>query len=255
MQTTVPLQPVQVNAPVSVAESVRLSLTNALSMVLSSIPRILGFIIILLIGWFIASLIGKALLAVLRAIRFDDIAERTGISGFVRKMQDGADPSAVVAGIGKWLVRLIVLLMAFDALGLPAVSDVLRQFLLWLPNLVIALVVLFIAGVAARALADIVRGATAEAGFSNPETLANVAKTAVWIFAIIIAVDQVGIASTLINTLFMGVVGALALASGLAFGLGGRDLAATMLDNWYGKAQSAKPKVRRAAHAAEDDAN
>ena len=253
MQVTAPVQTVPVTAHLSFGDSVRLSLTNALSMVLSAIPRILGFIVILLIGWFIASLIGKALLTVLRAIRFNDVAERTGITGFVQKMRSDGDPSELVAGIGKWLVRVVVLLMAFDALGLPGVSDVLRQFLLWLPNLVIALVVLIIAGIAARALGNIVRGATAEAGFSNPETLANVAKTAVWAFAIIIAVDQVGIASTLINTLFMGLVGALALASGLAFGLGGRDLAGNLLDNWYGQAPGGKTKVRHAAKAAADD--
>lgn len=253
MQPTVPVQTVPVTTPYSFGASIRLSLTNALSMVLSAIPRILAFIVILLIGWFVASLIGKALLTLLRAIRFNDVAERTGIAGFVQKMRADADSSEVVAAIGKWLVRLVVLLVAFDALGLPAVSDVLRQFLLWLPNLVIALVILIIAGIAARALGNVVRGATDEAGFSNPDTLANVAKIAVWAFAIIIAVNQVGIASTLINTLFMGLVGALALASGLAFGLGGRDLAGNLLENWYGQAQAEKPKAKRAMKAAADE--
>lgn len=168
-------------------------------------------------------------------------------------MRADADASQLAAAVGKWLVRLVVLLIAFDALGLPAVSDVLRQFLLWLPNLVIALVILIVAGIAARALGNIVRGATAEAGFSNPDTLANVARTAVWAFAIIIAVNQVGIASTLINTLFMGVVGALALATGLAFGLGGRELAGSVLENWYGQAASSAPKVKRAARAASEN--
>ena len=74
-------------------------------------------------------------------------------------------------------MRVVVLLVAFDVLGLPAVSDVMRQLLLWLPNLVVAVFVLFIGGIAARAMANIVRGATAEAGFANPETLANVVRT------------------------------------------------------------------------------
>jgi hypothetical protein len=116
-----------------------------------------------------------------------------------------------------------------------------RQFLLWLPNLVVAMVVLFIGGIAARALGNVVRGATSEAGFSNPDTLANVARTAVWVFAIVIAVNQLGIATELINTLFMGFIGALALAAGLAFGLGGRDLASRSLQNWY---DQAKPKAK-----------
>ena len=93
----------------------------------------------------------------------------------------------------------MVLLVAFDALGLPAVSDVLRQLLLWLPNLVVALVILIVASLAARALADVVRGASAEAGFKNPETLANVAKTGVMALAILVAVNQIGIAQNIVN--------------------------------------------------------
>ena len=166
----------------------------------------------------------------------------------MQKMRADADSPKVVDGIGKWLVRFVVLLVAFDALGLPAVPDVLRQFLLWLPNLVIALVILIFAGIAARALGNVLRGATSKAGFTNPETLANVAKTAVWAFAIIIAVDQVGIASTLVNTLFMGVVGALALACGLAFGLGGRELAAVY---WRIGTDRRRPKSRRSGAPAE----
>lgn len=230
------------------------SLTGAFAMLFAAVPRILGFIIIVAIGWFIANLIGKAVEKLLRAVRFNEMAQRTGIGPFVQKMRRDADTSAVVAGVVKWLIRVVVLLVAFDVLGLPAVSDVLRQFLLWLPNLIVALFILVIAGLAARALADVVRGATAEAGFTNPDTLANVAKTMVWAFAIVVAVNQIGIATALINTLFMGLVGALALAAGLAFGLGGRELASTLLDDWYGKAQDAKPKMRRAAASAADDA-
>ncbi len=116
-------------------------------------------------------------------------------------------------------MRLIVLVVAFDALGLPAVSEVLQQFLLWIPNLVVAVVVLVIAGLAANALSNLVRGATAQAGFDNPDTLATIARVAVWAFGIVVAVNQIGVAQELVNTLFMGFVGALALAAGLGFRL------------------------------------
>ena len=96
----------------------------------------------------------------------------------------------------------------------------------------------------ARTLGNLVRATTAEAGFRNPDTLSNVAKTAVWIFAVIIAVNQVGIAETLVNTLFTGAVAALSLAAGLAFGLGGRDLAARKLDDWYEDGDEGTPKLK-----------
>lgn len=228
------------------------SFANAMTLLFAAIPRIIGFIIVVLIGWFIASLIAKAVGTLLRTVRFNDFAERTGIAGVARRARMEADPSGVIAGIVKWLVRIVVLLVAFDLLGLPAVSEVLREFLLWLPNLIVAIVVLFLAGVAAGALANLVRGATAEAGFDNPDTLANVTRVVVWAFAIVIAVNQLGIAQTLINTLLTGVVGAAALAAGLAFGLGGRDLAARKLDNWDRRARDKSDRAAEAGSAMRD---
>jgi len=220
------------------------SFRNALSMVLSAIPRILGFIIIVAIGWFVSSLLARAVIGLLRAIRFDELMQRSGLAEFANKMGTGLDSAGIIAGLVKWLTRIVVLLVAFDVLGLPAVSDVMRQLLLWLPNLVVAIFVLFIGGIAARALGNFIRGATAEAGFANPETLANVVRTTVWAFAIVVAINQLGIATNLITTLFTGFVSALAIALGLAFGLGGRDLASRTLENWYDQAQEGKPRRR-----------
>jgi len=230
----------------SFTETLMASFRDAFSMILSAIPRILGFIIVVAIGWFVSTLLARAVTGLLRAIRFDELARKSGLADFLAKMSTGTDPAGVVAGLVKWLVRIVVLLVAFDVLGLPAVSDVMRQLLLWLPNLVVAIFVLFIGGIAARALGNITRGATAESGFRNPETLANVVRTTVWAFAIVVAINQLGIATNLINTLFTGFVGALAVALGLAFGLGGRDLASRTLENWYDQAQEAKPSRRKA---------
>ncbi|HMG00342.1 MAG TPA: hypothetical protein VK560_03775 [Gemmatimonadaceae bacterium] len=230
----------------SFTETLMASFRDAFSMILSAIPRILGFIVVVAIGWFVSTILARAVTGLLRAIRFDELARKSGLADFLAKMSTGTDSAGVVAGLVKWLVRIVVLLVAFDVLGLPAVSDVMRQLLLWLPNLVVAIFVLFIGGIAARALGNIVRGATAESGFSNPETLANVVRTTVWAFAIVVAINQLGIATNLINTLFTGFVGALAVALGLAFGLGGRDLASRTLENWYDQAQEAKPSRRKA---------
>jgi hypothetical protein len=139
------------------------------------------------------------------------------------------DATGVIAGVVKWFVRLMTLVVAFDTLGLPAVSGVLQQLLLWLPNLVVGLVALVIGGLAANALSRLVRGSAVGAGLANPDVLAAATRIAVWAFAVVVAVSQLGIATTLINTLVVGVVGAVALAVGLAFGLGGRDRAARLL--------------------------
>ena len=235
-------------------EATMTSLAVAMAAMFAAIPKVMAFAIILLVGWFVASLIAKGAAALLRTVKFNELAERAGLSGFVKKMGVETDASGFIANIVKWFVRLIALVVAFDALGLPAVSDVLRQLLLWLPNLVVAMVVLVVAGLAANALSKLVRGATAQAGFSNPDILAAVAKVAVWAFAIVIAVNQIGVAATLVNTLLMATVGALALAFGLAFGLGGRDTAAKLLAQWKASAEEAAPKMKQAAEAASADA-
>ena len=225
------------------------SLSAALAMLFSSVPKIMGFLIIVLAGWLIASLVERAVAAVLRTIHFNDLSERSGLADFVRKMGTDTDASGVIGLVAKWFIRLIALVVAFDALGLPAVSDVLRQLLLWLPNAVVALVVLVIGGLAARALSNLVRGAAAEGGLGNPNLLAKAANTLVWAFAIVVAVNQIGIATELVNTLFMGFVGALALAAGLSFGLGGRDTAAEIVRIWWWRRREESGAFARTAQA------
>jgi hypothetical protein len=245
------------------------SLGAAMAMFLSAIPKIIGFAVILIVGWLLSSLVEKGVAALLRAVRFNDLAAKSGFAGFVSKMNAGdatatagapagshqqhgsraMDPAGMIGLVAKWFIRLIAAVVAFDALGLPAVSEVLRELLLWLPNVIVALVVLVIGGLAARALSNLVRGAAGEAGLSNANLLAKIASALVWAFAIVVAVNQIGIASELVNTLFMAFVGAIALGLGLAFGLGGRETAGQILSKWYSKAQEKGPQLAQAAQA------
>jgi hypothetical protein len=166
-------------------------------------------------------------------VKFNDLAQRSGFAVFVQNMGADIDSAGMIAATVKWFIRLVTLVVAFDALGLPAVSDVLRQLVLWLPNVIVALVVLVIAGLAASALGRIVRGAATEGGLEDPNLLAKIASGLIWAFGIVVAVNQIGVATSIVNILFMAIVGALALALGLAFGLGGRDTASQILRNWY----------------------
>src|SRR5512138_499670 len=236
----------------TVREALRASLAGALGTFLSALPRIIASAIVLLVGWLLASLVARGALALLRAVRFNDLARRSGLAGFVQGMGVREDASGVIAEVVKWFVRLVTLVVAFDTLGLPAVSGVLQQLVLWLPNLVVALVALVIGGLAANALSRLVRSSAVGAGFSNPDVLAAATRIAVWAFAVVVAVSQLGVATALINTLLVGVVGAVALAAGLAFGLGGRDRAAQLLsrldppgagraETWRGRAAPSTP--------------
>jgi len=218
------------------------SLYGILGMLVRGLVNLIIFLLIIVVGWFVSSLVAKAIVAVLRKVRFNELMDRLGFGGSTQRMGAETDAAQVAGDVTKWLIRVVVLVVAFAALGIPAFSVVLSQLLLWLPNLAVAIVVLIVGGLAANGVAGLVRSATA--GFKNPEALANVARGAVWAFAIVIAVNQVGIASTLVNTLFMGFVGAVALAAGLAFGIGGQKLAAELLDKWYRKGKQLSPQAR-----------
>lgn len=234
------------------SEAVIASLGQATSMFFAAIPRLIGFTIILIAGWIIASLLEKAVAAALRALRFNVFAERSGLAEFIHKSNMMKDAAGTIGYIAKWFVRLITLVVAFDALGLPAVSDILRQLLMWLPNLVVALVVLVIGGIAANALSNVVLGAAREGDVTRADFLAKVARYAVWAFALIVAVNQIGIATSLINILLLTAAGAVALALGLSFGLGGRDTAAKVVHRWYAQGQPDAPHIRRAGDAANE---
>lgn len=226
------------------------SLAGAMALFFSAIPKVLGFLVILIVGWLIASLVEKGVAALLRTVRFNELSQRAGLADFVSRMGTNTDSSGLLAAVVKWFIRLIALVVAFDALGLPAVSQVLREFLLWLPNVVVAMVVLVIGGLLARALGNVVRGAVAKSALGDPDVLARVAGGLVWAFAIVVAVNQIGIATALVNTLFMAVVGAIALALGLAFGLGGRETAGELVRDWYRRGRENKDEFKRAGQAA-----
>ena len=249
------MQGTSIMVPVrNMGETVSASLAGALNTFLSALPRLLGCIAVLIVGWVLSSLLARGVAAMLHAIKFNELARRSGFADFVRNMGVRQDASWFIAGIAKWFVRLMTLVVAFDLLGLPAVSGIFQQLLLWLPNLLVALVVLVVGGLAAKALARLVRGTTAEGGISNPDVLAAVTKVSVWAFTIVVAVNQVGIATELINTLLIGVVGAVALASGLAFGLGGRDRAAEILDRLGRRTDLPGPWLERATVPGKDSA-
>lgn len=231
------------------------SLTGAASMFFAAVPRLFGFALVLVAGWLIASLIEKGVVTVLRAARFNVMAERAGVASFIQKSNMKGDAAGAIGAIARWFVRLIALVVAFDALGLAAISNVLHQLLMWLPNLVVALVVLGIGGLAANTLGNLVQGAAAKGGLGSPAMLARIARYAIWAFAAMVAINQLGIATSLINILVMTTSGAIALALGLSFGLGGRDTAAMIVRRWYDRGQANAPQIRSTGDVAANQVN
>jgi hypothetical protein len=224
-------------------EAIFVSLSNALYSLLAAIPLLIGAALILIIGWIISNVLARVVQEVLERVGADRLFAQHAGNVYGSRSQ-ALQPSRVAAEVVRWVVRFVFLVAAANALGLPQVSLLLNQVLLWIPNLVVAALILLIAPLIGRFLRNLIEVGAGQMGFSNASLLGRLAEGAVIAFAVLIAINQIGIAADLINILFVGIVAALALAFGLAFGLGGRDVAAQLTQQWYQASQSAAQKVR-----------
>jgi len=207
------------------------SVATALAVLLGFIPRLIGALILILIGWIIAGVIYRIVVAILRKLRVNEFAGRHGITAFLERANMRVAAADVIATIAKWYIRLIFLEAAFTALGLPQVVTILNSVLLFLPNLVVALILLFIGIIVARLVRDLVRASAAGLGPNAAKTISSICFFGVLAFFVVAAVGQIGIATAYLSILFSAAVGGLALALALAFGLGGRDAAARAIDS------------------------
>lgn len=218
-------------------DAIFVALTNALNMLLSAIPLVIGALVILIIGWILASIAGRVTTAALNRVGADRLFRQHGENVYGASVTATWSPSVVAGEVVKWLIRLVFLVAAANTLGLTQVSQLLNQVILWIPNLVVAAVVLLVAPLLGRFLRGVIETGAGELGFTNGGLLGRLAEYAVIAFAVVIAINQIGIAANLVNTLFVGVVAALSLAIGLAFGLGGRGVAAELTRQWYENSQ------------------
>lgn len=218
-------------------------LTAGLAHFFSAIPNIIGALLLLVIGWIIAGIIGGLVTRALRVVHVDTVADRIGANAFLVRSGTKLRASDVFGLIITWVVRLTFVEMAAEQLGMPQVSQIINQVLGFVPNIIVAMVILAVGAFLGQLLGGIVRGTASEARLSNPTLLSKLASGAVLAFAIIAALNELNIAPIVVNTLYIGLVAALALALGLAFGLGGRDTAAKLTQQWTERATSTASKL------------
>ncbi len=224
-------------------DAILTALANALNILLTFIPKFIGFLVILLVGWLIAYLVSKALTFLLRKIGFDRMSNRIGLTRLEQRMGVQMDPAGVLGRITFWFIFLIFLVPAADALGLTAVSNILNTLIAYIPNVFVAVLVMFLGTLAATFVSDIVRGTTASTNIGNPNIFAGIARWSIMGFAALIALEQLQIAPALINELFGAIVAAAAIAFGLAFGLGGQETARRWLNRGEATASTAASQI------------
>ena len=232
------------------ADAIFLALAGALNTLLAFLPRLIGALVILLVGWLIARVVGGVVTRALRAVRFNQVAQKAEIDGFLQKAGVRLDPAAVVGRLAYWFLFLIFVGAAFNAFGLTQVNVIINQVVGFIPNVIVAMIVLLLGALAANFVANLVRGASGSARIGDPNLLGTLARGAVLTFAVLIALDQLEIAPTIINTLWTALLGAIAVAAALAFGLGGQGVAKQMVEGWYARRAEVGEKAGQLADAA-----
>src|SRR5215213_6510410 len=210
------------------------SLQNTLNVFLAYIPQLIGAIVILVIGYIVARVLKAVVARVLQAIGFDGWMERGGIKQFFDRAQTRETPATVLGTLVFWLVFIIAITMAADALGIRQVSAVLGQLIAYIPSIIAAILILVLAALLANFLASIVRGAT------GSDLLANVARYAIIVYAAFAAITELGIAVQLTAPTFLIILGAVALAAAIAFGFGAQGVARDIVEKAYERRDEAK---------------
>lgn len=203
--------------------------------VVSFVPNLVVAIVIVILGWLIGALIGRAIWQVFRSIRIDEALRRAGFESFLRRGGLSLDTGAFIGGLVKWFIIVVFLVAAFDVLGLSQVNLFLQQVVIaYLPRVIAAALVLLIGGAIGDVSERVVVTAARTAEVRSAHFAGAVAKWGVWVFAILVALSQLGIAPAFSQTLFTGMVIAISLALGLSFGLGGQDAAGRFLERLRG---------------------
>ncbi len=195
-----------------------------------SLPRIVLAILIFTIGWIIAHLIYKGIVALLQSAKIDEALEPTGLTKACEKAGYKLNVGKVLGFLLKWFVIIAFLVLALDILGLETTKGLLVGILTYIPQVILAAFVLFIGFVAADFVKKLVVGSSKMVDFKSSGTIGSVAKVAILVFTVLVVMNMLGIGREIINVLFIGVVAMLSLAGGLAFGLGGRDAAAKAIE-------------------------
>ena len=200
------------------------------------IPNLIGAIIIFLIGWLISVAIGKLIAEILRKAKFNRIFEKGGWKTALEKAEIKVNASAFIGAIIKWVLLIVFLAAAVEILGFNQLTIFLTQKVLpFLPNVIVAAFIFVVAVIIADILEKIVRAAVEGAKVGYGQLVGVIVKWSIWVFAILIILSQLGIGETFMADLFRGIVVIIVLSVGLAFGLGGKDVAAEILQDLRNK--------------------
>jgi hypothetical protein len=197
------------------------------------LPRLGLALIVLIVGWVLAKTARFAIVRGLRAINFNILTERAGMDGFLRDGGIQADTSEILGMLTYWLVILAALVIGFNGLGLTYITDLLGRVLLFVPKVMVALLILAFGAYFARFIGNAVTAYFRNVHLQDADILGKLTQYAIVTFVVLIALDQVNVGGDIVRQTFLIVLAGVVFALALAFGLGGKDWAAEMLERWW----------------------
>jgi len=215
------------------SEALTASGQGMMSQFISYTPKIIGALLALLIGLFIASLVARAVRAVLRYTKIDNALEKIGVKKELESYGLGFSFSGLVSWVVKWFLNMVVFIAVVDVLELTQVTNFLQQIALYIPNVIVAIIILAVGLIVGKFVQDLVKkgveASKVASGFAG--FLSGLAKWSIVIFTLMAALVQLGIATSLIQIVLSGIVVMFSLAGGIAFGLGGKHKAEKLLES------------------------
>jgi hypothetical protein len=197
------------------------------------LPRLLLALLILIVGWLVAKAVRFAIVKGLRAVNFHVVTERAGMDGFLRDGGIESDTTEILGVLMYWLVILGALVVGFNTLGLTYVTDLLGRVILFVPKVMVALLILAFGAYFARFIGNAITAYCRNVHIQDADLLGRLAQYAIVTFVVLIALDQVNIGGDIVRQSFLIVLAGLVFALALAFGLGGREWAAELLERWW----------------------
>lgn len=198
--------------------------------VVSYLPSILAALIVFIVGLFVAVVLGGVVSKIVRTLKVDQLLDKTGFKKTLDKTDLDIDIAGLIGGLVKWFFIIAFLMAATEILNLSQVTSFLEQIFFYIPQLVVAVVVLVVAILVANLLQKIVKASMEAASLGGVNFITALTKWVILVFGALAALSQLGVAYSMIQTLFTGLIGALAISLGLAFGLGGRDAAQEIIE-------------------------
>jgi hypothetical protein len=200
------------------------------------VPNIIVAVIVFVLGWVVGTIVGRGIQQLFKSARVDEALKKTGADEMMHKGGMSLNTGAFVDGLVRWFIILVFLTASFEVLGLSQVNQFLQGVVLsYLPKVFVSVLVLLVAGVLGDAVQRVVSASARAADVRSAGMLGVISRWAIWIFAFLIALSQLGIAAPFFQTLFTGFVIALSLAFGLSFGLGGQEAAGEFIHKVKGE--------------------